>query len=342
MSADGVVPQVAPPPFPTAPVPDGARTAIDAARAKAVAKVATPPAATPAPAAAPGTPAKIEMDPAALKQITKQAAALRAAEARVAELQAAATDSAQVLEAKKLYAEGKRLEAIALLSGKDATEEMAALMDAYLDVSPPKPEDEQAARIAALEADKKARDDAEAQRKKDEEAEKVKQRDAAIQGFAWSVLDAEKEANGALKFPLCSSKKNRGEAATAALRIVSQVLAPKEYPTGEVTPEQARGLFAKAFVFVEAEYEKQYAEELGERFVPKGAPLPTLRPGNAGHAAPAAPRQATTEPTPAEPTRANQSPTLSRPAITTTTYPRSLTPAQAREKAIERIKSFQR
>lgn len=337
MSADGaLISQVPTGPAPQ-PVPDGARAAIAAAQAKAVAKFAPAPA--PAAAApAPETPAKIEMDPAALKQLTKTSAALRRAEQRVAELEAGAKDTGQIAEAKKLYASGKRLEAIALLSGKDATEEMTALMDAYLDTTPKEPVDPNQARLDALEADNKARKDADEAAKKAAEEEKAKQRDAAIQGFAWSVLDAEKEADGSAKFPLSASKKNRGEAAVAALRLVSQVYAPKDHPDGNVTPEQARVLFAKAFVEVEKAYEERYAEELGERFVKRGsAPRPV-----AGHAAQTAPRPATTVPTPPEPSRANQSPTLARPAISTAEYPKSLTHAQALEKAIAKVKSFQR
>ena len=335
MSADGFISQV-PGPAPV-PVPDGAKAAIAAAQAKAIAKFA--PAPEPAPAE-PAAPAKIEMDPAALKQITKQAAALRRAEQRVSELEAGAKDIGPLAEAKKLYSEGKRMEAIALLSGRDATEEMTALMDAYLDTTPAAPVDPAAAKLAELEAWKNDQVKAQEDAKKADEEQKAKQRDAAIQGFAWSVLDAEKEADGSAKFPLSAAKKNRGEAAVAALRLVSQVYAPKEHPDGNVTPEQARALFAKAFVEVEKAYEDRYAEELGERFVKRGQPLP--RPLQTGRAAPVAPRQATTEPTPSEPTRANQSPTLSRSPISTTTWPKSLTPAQALQKAVEKVRSFQR
>lgn len=342
MEGEALIPQTPPAPPSAITVTDGAKVALDAARAKAVARFK----AVPAPgalidpnAATPPIVAKVDMDPATLKRLTRQSADLRAAEQKITELQSAATDSATVLQAKRLYGEGKRLEAIALLSGRDATEEMAALMDAYLDTTPTTPEQLQAARIEALEADKKTREEAAEADRKTAETERIKQRDAAIQGFAWSVLDAAKEAAGGLTFPLCASKKNRGEAAVAALRLVSQVYAPKEHPTGDVTPDQARALYLKAFADVETEYEKQYAEELGERFVPKGSHNPL--PGR-GHVAPAAPRPATTEPTPAEPSRANTSPTISRPAITTTQWPRSLTHAQAREKAIEKVRSFQR
>jgi len=334
---EDIVPQTAPAPLPTAPVVDGARAAVDAAREKAVARFRPAPAPVATTPAEPAAPPKVDMDPATLKQLTKTAAALRRAEQKVAELQAAATDIGPVAEAKKLYAAGKRLEAIALLSGNDASAEMEALMGAYLDSSPPAEVDPEKARLDALEkaeADRKKREEDSA---KAAEESRIKQRDAAIQGFAWSVLDAEKLADGTPKFELCSLPKNRGEAAVAALKLVSEVYAPKEYPDGNVTPDQARALFAKAFVDVEAAYELQYTETLGPRFLKRGVPNP--RP--VGHAAPAAPRQAFTATPPAEPTRANQSPTLSRAPVSTTDYPASLTPKQALQKAIEKVRSFQ-
>ena len=333
MSADGIVPQTGPAPAPL--VVDGTRAALDAARDKAMAKVRPAPAPAAVSTVDTPTPATITMDPAALKQLTKQAAALRRAEARVAELEAGSKDVGTFAEAKALYAAGKRLEAIAKLSGNDPSAEMEALMGAYLDTTPAVPVDPQQAKLEALEKAEADRTKRETDAATAAAEEKVKAQDASIQGFAWSVLDAEKLPNGQPKFGLCARPKNRFEAATAARHLVVKVYAPKDHPNGDVTPDQARALFAKAFAQVEQEYEARYADELGERFVRPGhnpQPVP-------GRAAPAAPRPAAIA-TPTEPTGANQSPTLSRAAISTQNYPKSLTPAQATAKAIERIKSL--
>jgi hypothetical protein len=336
MSADGFVSQVPVGPAPT-PVVDGTRATLDAAREKAIARFAAPQVATLPPETPVATP-KIEMDPATLKQLTKQAAALRRAESRVVELEAGSKDVGSFAAAKKLYGEGKRLEAIALLSGNDPSAEMEALMGAYLDSKPTEPVDPASAKLAELEAWKTEQTNAQEAARLAAEADKIKARDASIQGFAWSVLDAEKLPDGSPKFELCSLPKNRGEAAVAALRLVSQVYAPKEYPDGNVTPDQAKALFSKAFVDVQKAYEDKHLEEYGTPYVRPGLPNPRLV---AGQPAPRA-QTATIATTPAEPTGANQSPTLSRPAISTTSYAKSLTPAQALVKAMEKVRSFQR
>jgi hypothetical protein len=329
---------------PTGPAPvqvvDGTAAALAAARAKAVAKAtgATPPApvVSTVDASKPPVPPKIDMDAATLKTLTKQAAALRRAEARVVELEAGSKDVTGFAAAKKLYGEGKRLEAIAMLSGNDPSAEMEALMGAYLDSKPPEEVDPVAAEVAALKADNEARKAADLEAKKLSAERELKARDASIQGFAWSVLDAEKLPDGSPKFELCSLPKNRGESAVAALAVV-KIFAAKEYPDGNVTPDQAKELYRKAFAEVEAEYEKDYSERLGARFVPRTghSPRPVGQPANAWAQKPATPAAP-----PAEPSRANHSPDLSRPSISTQSYPKSLTPAQALAKAIERVKGF--
>lgn len=323
-------PQAAP-----APIVDGARVATDAARAKAIARV-TAPVVPPAGAepATPAAPAKIEMDAATLKQMTKQAAALRAAQARVVELEAGSKDVGAFAAAKKLYGEGKRLEAIAMLSGNDPSAEMEALMGAYLDSAPPAAVDPVKAEIDALKAKDAARDAADAEMKKQRAAQAAKERDASIQGFAWSILDAAKLPDGSPQFELCSLPKNRGEAAVAAL-VAVKIFAAAEHADGNVTPEQAKALYTRAFAEVEAEYERDFAERAGSRFVPRGYPPPRQVPGQ-----PVQRVQTTATPAPAEPTRANQSPTLSRPSITTQSQPKSLTPQQALAKAIEKVRGF--
>lgn len=335
MSAEGFVSQVPAGPAPT-PVVDGTRTAIDAAQAKAVARFATPPAAAilETPQATP----KIEMDAATLKQMTKQAAALRRAEARAAELESGAKGMESLTQAKKLYGEGKRLEALALLSGNDATAEMNALMEAFLDTTPATPVDPVQAKLDALEKAEADRVKREADTTAALEADKIKARDANIQGFAWSVLDAEKRPDGSPKFELCALPKNRGEAAVAALQLVSKVYAPKEYPDGNVTPDQAKALFAKAFADVQKAYEDEHLEKYGMPYVRPGLPGPL----KVGQPASRVQTPAATVSTPTEPAGANQSPTLSRPAISTTSYHKSLTHAQALEKALEKVRSFQR
>lgn len=333
MSADGFVSQVPSGPVPTPPA-DSIRAAIDAARDKAVARFAQP--AAQVEPEKPATPPRVEMDPATLKQLTKQAAALRRAEARVVELEAGSKDVGAYAEAKALYASGKRLEAIAKLSGNDASVEMEALMGAYLETTPTEPVDPAKTKLEALEAAEKARTEREKAANDAAEADKIKARDASIQGFAWSVLDAEKRPDGSPKFELCALPKNRGESAVAALHLVSKVYAPKEYPDGNVTPDQAKALFAKAFADVQKAYEAEHLEKYGAPYVRPGLPrpLPVGQPARA--------QTAPTASTPAEPTGANQSPTLSRAAISTTSYPKSLTPAQALQKAIDKVRSFQR
>lgn len=332
MSVEAPIPQT--PQAAPAPIVDGARVAIDAARAKAIARV-TAPVVPPVGAepVTPAAPAKIEMDAATLKQMTKQAAALRAAQARVVELEAGSKDVGAFAAAKKLYGDGKRLEAIAMLSGNDPSAEMEALMGAYLDSAPPEAVDPVKAEIDALKAKNAERDAADAETKKQRDAQAAKERDASIQGFAWSILDAAKLPDGSPQFELCSLPKNRGEAAVAALAVV-KIFAAAEHADGNVTPEQAKALYTRAFAEVEAEYERDFAERAGSRFVPR-LQFPRQVPGQ-----PVQRVQTTATPAPAEPTRANQSPTLSRPSITTQSQPKSLTPQQALAKAIEKVRGF--
>lgn len=303
---------------------------VSAAKAKAIAAVTGTPAATntetdkKTPAV---TPAKIEMDAATLKQLTKLAKADRENRAKLTALESDSKEVADLKTARKLFADGKHLEALAMISGKDALEQFEAIQTAYLNAPIGEEKDALAEKVDTLAAKIAADDKAKADAATAALTEAEKQRDTGIRVFANSVLDDAKGTNGAPLFEICSQPKNRVEAATAALAVV-KVLAIAKYPDGNVSVEQARELYREAYAEVEAEYEASFAESLGSRFVKRDRPRSVD------------PRPTASSSGPRVEPQNRPSPTLAKPAISTTPPAKSLTPAQARQRAIDAIRGY--
>ncbi len=314
-------------------------------KAKAIAAATGKTIETPKPDATPTPevkPAKIDMDAATLKQLTKQAREIRENQAKIAQLEATAPDAATFANVKKLYSEGKRMEAIALMSGKEPTTEMEFLMADYLnaptDAAQDEAKDALAAKVEELAAKDAAREKDAEDQKKAADIDAEKQRNAAVTSFAHKILDEAKAADGSLTFELCARDENRVEAAAAALEIV-KTLAFDRYTavdptTGErtskdVTQEQAAELYREAYIIVEAEY-----DEIGQkRYLKRDRP----RSMNAS----IDPRRPTTpSPGPRIEPQSRPSPSITKAPISTNTPATSLTPAQAKQKAIDSIRGF--
>jgi hypothetical protein len=255
-------------------VPDPTRAPMEALRAKLN---GDPP---PAAAKADDKP-KIEIDPATLKARVKGERELREARERIKQLEpveARLKELEPLAEAKKLYGEGKKLEAIALLSGADATAEMEALLEKYLeadDGTPPK--DDVQKRLDAidekLKAEEKAKADAAEQAKKDaEQAKTAAFEQARKNGVTYASSVAAKHAD---KFELSSRPKHRDEAAQAALDGVVFLASEREIDLEKLSTEDTEKLFVEAYTAVEADLEEKAKEEIAAwTKAPKAAPPP--------------------------------------------------------------------
>lgn len=316
---------------PGAPPPAPVVDIFAAAKAKALAAVTGQPVPAPAkpPVAAPPETPKIEMDAATLKKLTALSKADRENKAKIAELEAKAPDAATFAEVKKLYAEGKRMEAIAKLSGKEAVAEMEALMADYLnaptDAAADDAKDALAAKVEELAAKDAARDKADADADAARAAAEEKARGTAVTAFAHQVLDAAKAADGSATFELCARAENRAEAADAALEIVKALAFDRKLEN--VTQEQAAELYREAYKTVEAEY-----EELGKRYT-RGSPRSVNVPFDPR-------RPATPSPGPRTEPESRPSPVLSKPPLSTQVPARSLTHAEAKRKALDSVRGY--
>lgn len=273
-AAPGTAPAAATPAAaPAAPPPDPIATA----RAKAVAAATAPPPAAAAPVTPPAAVAKptIDMDAATLKRLTKLSREKREADARIAKLEKdGAPADATLREAKTLYAQGKRLEAIAKLSGGDATAEMESLMAAYLNTEAPGEKDEITQRMEALEKEQTAEKE---RRAKEEEAAKTtaeQVREANTQAFAIGVLDELKGADGAPAYALCALPANRAESAREAIKQAVGLAQARGIT--DLTPDVAKGLMKEAYAAIETEW-----ETIGkERFTKPQGPTPQPSQGS--------------------------------------------------------------
>lgn len=223
----------------------------------------------PAPASAPGAPPKteppkvdapkVDMDAATLRRLTALSKADRENKAKIAQLEGSSKDAATYAEVRKLYGEGKRMEAIAKLAGAtDGVAEMEALMADYLNAPTTDAKDDAkdalVAKVDELAAWK-------TEREKQETDRATQQRDQAVQAFAFQVLDAD------ATFEICARPENRAEAASAATQLFAALAGDRGLT--QVTEEQSRALYRESFALVEKEY-----EEMGSRYSKRGSPQP--------------------------------------------------------------------
>lgn len=213
------------------------------------------PATVPAPAAPVADPAKppeIDADPASLKTWARLQRENRELEAKLKGAEPAMAAAKTLGDARKLYAEGKKIEAIALLSdAKDATGEMEGLLAEYLKGGEAK-EPTVADLAARIEADKAAaREESEKQRKADEEKQATAaaaEAQRAATGFVESVI-----GEVATKFELCAKAEHRQLAAAEALKGVLVLREARGLDPKDLTPEKTRALIEEALEEVEVE-----------------------------------------------------------------------------------------
>lgn len=282
----------------------------------------------------------INVDPEALSQITKLSKQLREANAKLKELEPSAAPAKALADAKALYASGKKLEAIAALSGAaDPSAEMEALLADYLKggdggeltAADLKKQWDAEKAAQAAEKDKAAKEAAE----KAAAAEADGQRQAAL-GYLDHVL-----AETASKYEIAAKTENRKDATAAALAAVETLRAARGIDPEKMTPEEGRALVEEAFEEVEVEYMLQaerdvMRERLRER-VRKGA-LQTQGggadsgAGRRGNPADLARRE---QPETRQPAPATIDRNLSRPGISTQPQRRNLSHEAAKAKAID-------
>jgi hypothetical protein len=227
------------------------------AAANARAKGAPPPAPAAETKPATETPATPAED-IELKTFTKLTREKRDLETKLKAQEVAIADAQVALEAKKLMGEGKKLEALALLTGKDPTEEMTDLLAAYIAEPGEKTDDDLAKKVdeiaATLANDKKARDD---EKKADEDAEAK-----AVATQAQSMVD--RVLTGAAeKFELCARAENREEAIAAAIDGAVHLAGTRKLDLKTLTEAETNALIEEAFQGVETLYEgfgKRYSK----------------------------------------------------------------------------------
>lgn len=258
---------------------------------------------------------KIEMDAATLKRLTALSKADRENKQKIAQLEGSSKDAATFAEVKKLYSEGKRMEAIAKLAGAtDGVAEMEALMADYLNAPTTDAKDEAkdalVAKVDELAAWK-------ADREKQETERATQQRDQAVQAFAFQVLDAD------ATFEICARPENRAEAASAATQLFAALAGDRGLT--QVTEEQSRALYRESFALVEKEY-----EEMGSRYSKRGTPQPL----NGQH-------QPMSRTPPAVTPQTRPTPSIQRsPIATTGTQPKTLDDHKRR--ALEAMRGLRR
>lgn len=265
-------------------------------RAKAVKEPPREPT-TVSPAPVPQVPAKVEIpgDDVALKRVTRLEAENLAQKTRITELEGAEKDAKLLRDVKKLYSDGKKMDAIAMLAGADPTGEMEELLSAYLasDDGTPAAATAEAALAAkvdeALDAGKKAQEAVD-KLKADDAARARATEDRARLSFALAALDGAKNDDGSPRFELCGRPENRGDLEKLLFGFVDdkgveqmghvQRMAVKQQVKNEdVTPDLARKLILDAYADIEAELEAEGVEQqklIDARYrkTPAAAPAP--------------------------------------------------------------------
>lgn len=212
----------------------------------------------------PAAKAELDIDPETLSKLTKESEKRRAAEkraetaeARAKELEGGAGDMATLRDAKKLWSEGSRFEAMQKLSGvEDPSSEIEDLLQKWLKV-PAKGEPAIEETVKALREQAAANAAELAEAKKDREERAAEKKAAAdrtnAEAFSGQMRDL-KGADGAARYPLASAPENAGEAAKVALEKANAKLL--KLGVKEVTRELAEHLFELAYAEIEANLTK--------------------------------------------------------------------------------------
>lgn len=318
-------PSASPPPL-AAPLGNAAPTGVDAVIAAAAKKARddakgsapAPAPAVAAPVAAP-TPG-IKTEGANLADLTRLSSELRAANARVKELEPAAADAKLLKEVRDLYTSGKKIAAIGKLAGADPTAEMEALLADYLG----NPND------TAVQDKLAAKIDQVAKRIDDNEAARLAAATASGQDQAASSVVAASIDERAAKLPH-TTKADRTEAVGKVKAAVTKLARERGLATDDAIAgapaEVIRAILGDAIDEVEIEYEVRAARVARAAAVVGGQPG-----GNPPAAAAAAPAAAEPSPT---------IESLERPGVAVQPWGKTLTHQEAREKLKAQIRAGQ-
>ena len=211
------------------------------------------PTATPPPART----AEIAGDPETQKRVSKLEADNLALKGQISTLEASKKDADTLAQVRKLYGEGKKMDAIAMLAGADPTQEMEALLAAYLEH--PSADNESALAQRADELQKKI--DAESAARKELEgkiaAREQQEQQQGLRAFALHALDGAVSDSGAPLHEICSRPENRADAAQKVIEKLPKLAIDKGLDPEHVTPDAARALLVEAYALVEADFEAE-------------------------------------------------------------------------------------
>lgn len=339
------------PPGVVATAREKARTAAAAAPPPIAARpdpLSTPAApAAPADAAAAATPAaakkpEIDADAAALKTWARLQKENRELKAKLGAIEPDTAAAKTLADARKLYTEGKKMDAIALLAGaKDPSSEMEGLLAEYIAGGKDGAGDLTVADLAKQIA---AKDAAEAKRREDEQ--KANDEKAAAAAADQARRDATAYVGSVIgelgaKYELSAKPENRARAAEEAFKGILVLREARGIDPKDMTPEKTRELIEEALVEIEVEFmldaqrEKVRGDLLGR--VGK-APLQTQPPvaGSVPGQAAAPPQNGRREqPETRQPIAPTIDATHARPGVSQQPPQRFYTHEQARQRARE-------
>ena len=226
-------------------------------------------------AAAPVPPAKVDIpgDDLALKRVSRLEAENLELKERVGKLDPAAeTDAAFARQIRKLYSEGKKMDALGLLAQADPTGEMESLLATYLEAPTATAEAALAAKVdEALDASKKALEASAKLQTADAERAAAAQKQGQL-SFALSALDGAKNDDGSPRFELCARPENRadiekrlfghvGADGIERMGHVQRLAIEQKVASDDVTPDLARRLIVEGFEAIETELEAEGIEQ---------------------------------------------------------------------------------
>lgn len=266
-----------------------------------------------APVAAEPKAVSVQADPKELDALAKMSKESRESKERYTALE---SETKTLREAAKLYKEGKKMEAIGLLSGQDSTVAMDELLDSYLQVEQKEtapvalsPEQKEIAELKKRLDDKEKAEASAAETARNENARQ----------HTIKLIDP-------AKFPVSAKAQNQKEAAESAIKVALRMASEESLDVDAMTGEQADALLVRAMAEVESDF-----AALGERYSFKNS---TVVNNNR--------QEEFIQTTPAPKPKETVAPTISdlpRPATVPESGPKNLTVEQAKERARRTIRA---
>lgn len=224
---------------------------------------------TPAPVA---TKVEVPGDDLALKRVSRLEAENLELKDKAGKADAAEQDAQFARQIRKLYSEGKKMDALGLLAQADPTGEMEALLATYLEQPTATAEAALAAKVdEALDTSKKALEAS--QKLQADEAGRAKTAENQARfSFALSALDGAKNDDGSPRLELCARPENRGDIERRLFGHVDnegvergghvqRLAIEQKIESKDVTPDLARRLITEGFEAIEAELEAEGVEQ---------------------------------------------------------------------------------